>query len=79
MERNMVVIMKPSMSLAWLVPTIIIILSATLGRLRVESLVREHCNSPVVQTTVFHCNRHYQSPEEHVVGGVQIIDGDLAG
>jgi len=30
MERNMVVNMKPSMSLAWLVPTIMMILRATL-------------------------------------------------
>ena len=29
-ERNMVVNMKPNMSLAWLVPTIMMILSATL-------------------------------------------------
>ena len=31
-----------------------------------------------MKATVFHSNGHYETSEEHVVGGVEIIDGDLA-
>ena len=31
-----------------------------------------------MKSTVFHCNRHYQTPEEHVICGVEIIDSDLS-
>ena len=33
---------------------------------------------PVVQTTVLHGDGHDEAPEEHVVGGVEIVDGDLS-
>ena len=32
---------------------------------------------PVVEAAVFHSDGHYQASEEHVVGRVEIIDGDL--
>ena len=37
MERNIVVIMKPSISLAWLVPTIMMILKAILQDISVRN------------------------------------------
>ena len=30
-----------------------------------------------MKTTVLHGDGHDEAPEEHVVGGVEIIDGDL--
>ena len=78
MERNMVVIMKPSMSLAWLVPTIIIILRATLEDVENREVWEDDISaSPVVEPAVLHRHGHDESPEEHVVGGVQIVDGDV--
>ena len=31
-----------------------------------------------MQTTVLHGDGHDEAPEEHVVGGVEIVDGDLS-
>ena len=79
MERNMVVIMKPSMSLAWLVPTIIIILRATLEDVEGREVSEDDISvSPVVEAAVLHRYGHDESPEEHVVGGVEIVDGHLS-
>ena len=33
---------------------------------------------PVVETTVLHGDGHDEAPEEHVVGGVEIVDCDLS-
>ena len=33
---------------------------------------------PVVETTVLHSDGHYQTAEEHVVGGVEIVDRHLS-
>ena len=54
-DRNMVVIMKPSISLAWLVPTSIMILRATLAdiyswccyRTRPHLLCRPLCSTAI--------------------------------
>ena len=31
-----------------------------------------------MKTTVLHGDGHDEAPEEHVVGGVEIVDGDLS-
>ena len=73
MERNMVVNMKPSISLAWEQPTIMMILKATL-------LCNPQCSTAMAMIKPprnWRKDKIKNDPEEktdHVVGGVEIID-----